>query len=139
MCCKKKVPPKHQTSLLTLDGVSYFPRDFVDFKQFHSTKAHAIGESDDEEDVPPIEKSKSDLDMHTAQKQGMPDDLPLARERTQFQLLADNNDFLLNKVGTRDPGSAGYALYRRDEESNAIEPIHVVLNINSFGHSHNEE
>ena len=127
------MPPKHQTSLLTLDGVSYFPRDFVDFKQFHSTKAHAIGESDDEEEAPPIEKSKSELDMHTAQKQGMPDDVLLARERTQFQLLADNNDVPLIKVGTRDPGSEGYALNRRNEENRDIEPIQVILNISSFG------
>lgn len=58
LCCKRKVPPQHSTSLLTLDGVSYFPREFVDFKQFHSTKAHAIGESDDEEEVPLVEKSE---------------------------------------------------------------------------------
>lgn len=51
MCCVKKEPPKHSTNLLTLDGSSYFPRDFVDFKQFNSTKAHAIEESDEEEEV----------------------------------------------------------------------------------------
>jgi hypothetical protein len=51
LCCTKKEPPKHSTNLLTLDGISYFPREFVDFKQFNSTKAHAIEESDEEEEV----------------------------------------------------------------------------------------
>ena len=38
--------------MLTLDGVSYFPREYIDFKQFNSTKAHVI--ADEEEDEEPI-------------------------------------------------------------------------------------
>jgi hypothetical protein len=37
--------------LLTLDGFQYFPREFVNFKQFSSTKAQVIEESDEEEEV----------------------------------------------------------------------------------------
>jgi hypothetical protein len=51
--------------MLTLDGVSYFPREFIDFKQFNSTKAHVIAdEEDDEEHV-----EANDLNYGTEQKQ----------------------------------------------------------------------
>lgn len=36
--------------MLTLDGVSYFPREFIDFKQFNSTKAHVIADEEDDEE-----------------------------------------------------------------------------------------
>lgn len=64
MCCRAKEKPRHSTSLLTLDGISYFPRDFVDFKQFNSTKAHAIVESDDEDE--PIHDEVEVLNFNTA-------------------------------------------------------------------------
>lgn len=67
MCCVKKEPPKHSTNLLTLDGSSYFPRDFVDFKQFNSTKAHAIEESDEEEEVKFDQQADAEI-QDTAQK-----------------------------------------------------------------------
>jgi hypothetical protein len=35
------------TNLITLDGFSYFPKQFLDIKQFHSDKAQAL--DDDEE------------------------------------------------------------------------------------------
>ena len=35
------------TNLLTLDGIQYFPKDFIDLKSFNSNKAQAMG--DDEE------------------------------------------------------------------------------------------
>lgn len=41
------------TNLITLDGMAYFPRDFLDLKSFNSNKAQAINdiESSQEEDI----------------------------------------------------------------------------------------
>ena len=65
MCCRSKEKANHSANMLTLDGVSYFPREFIDFKQFNSTKAHVIAdEEDDEEHV-----EANDLNYGTEQKQ----------------------------------------------------------------------
>lgn len=38
------------TNLITLDGLSHFPKAFLDLKSFNSNKAKAIGEGDESED-----------------------------------------------------------------------------------------
>ena len=85
MCCGKKDQPVHQTNLLSLDGKSYFPREFVDFKQFNSTKAHAIGDSEEEDMVEPVQDRPLESDLlNTAQKYPPADN----------QLIAPDHDML---------------------------------------------
>ena len=35
------------TNLITLDGMSHFPREFLDLKAFNSNKAQAVGDDGD--------------------------------------------------------------------------------------------
>ena len=37
-------------NLLTLDGLQYFPKDFIDLKAFNSNKAQAMGDEEAQED-----------------------------------------------------------------------------------------
>jgi len=47
---------QNQTNIITLDGVFFFTKEFLDLKEFHSTKAQAIVDSESEEE---------DKDKHT--------------------------------------------------------------------------
>ena len=38
------------TNLITLDGMSEFPKEFLDLKSFHSNKAQALVDSDQSQD-----------------------------------------------------------------------------------------
>ena len=44
--CFKNKSSQQVTNLITLDGISHFPKEFLDLKAFNSTKAQAIVEPD---------------------------------------------------------------------------------------------
>ena len=41
---------QNQTNIITLDGVFFFTKEFLDLKEFHSTKAQAIVDEESDED-----------------------------------------------------------------------------------------
>ena len=45
------------TNLITLDGLSHFPKAFLDLKSFNSNKAKAIGEGEQSEDQEDFEQT----------------------------------------------------------------------------------
>ena len=44
--------------MITLDGKSHFPKDFLDLKSFNSSKAQAIVDADDDDDTKKLEREK---------------------------------------------------------------------------------
>ena len=48
--CFSSKSKQHRSNIITLDGVFFFTKEFLDLKQFHSTKAQAIVDCESDED-----------------------------------------------------------------------------------------
>ena len=48
--CFNSKGKQNRQNVITLDGVSYFAKEFLDLKAFHSTKAQAIVDTESEEE-----------------------------------------------------------------------------------------
>ena len=48
--CFASKSKQNKTNIITLDGVSYFTKEFLDLKAFHSTKAQAIVDTESGEE-----------------------------------------------------------------------------------------
>lgn len=51
--CFNSKSKQKRTNIITLDGVSYFTKEFLDLRSFHSTKAQAIVDSESDEEKGP--------------------------------------------------------------------------------------
>ena len=51
--CKSCFFPKKKqnlTNVITLDGIQFFPKEFIDFKQLNSSKVQNMGDEEEEDE-----------------------------------------------------------------------------------------
>ena len=79
------------TNLITLDGMSHFPKEFLDLKAYHSNKAQIINDTDtSQEDIEQTAHGAKDQSLNNRNTAAVPNSLSAVNRDTGLLDMGDN-------------------------------------------------
>lgn len=79
------------TNLITLDGMSHFPKEFLDLKAYHSNKAQIINDTDtSQEDIEKTAHGAKDQSLNNRNTAAVPNSLSAVNRDTGALDMGDN-------------------------------------------------